>query len=187
MSWLAWNVRGLNKRYKQKEIATYHKENKVKLVGLVETRVKDHNACKISRKIAPGWEFETNYASAVNGRVWILWDSVVYHIKSIQQEAQLLHYNVVSRNQAIDCDMTVVYGYNTIEKRKELCQQLAGISQKESKPWIIWGDFNSLLCPQDRLYGTPVTSIEIKDIVECVQNLMLNELPWKGDYYTWTN
>ncbi|XP_070054703.1 uncharacterized protein [Nicotiana tomentosiformis] len=83
--------------------------------------------------------------------------------------------------------MTVVYGYNTLEKRKELWQQLAGISHKVSKPWIIWGDFNSILCPKDRLYGTAVTNMEIKDFAECVRNLMLNELPWKGDYYTWTN
>ncbi|XP_075091749.1 uncharacterized protein LOC142171925 [Nicotiana tabacum] len=184
---MSWNSEGLNKRYKQKEIAIYLKENKVKLVGIVETRAKEHNASKISRKIAPRWEFETNYASAVSGRVWILWDSAVYHIKSIQQEAQLLHCNMVSRNQAIDRNMTAVYGYNTIEMRKELWQQLAGISQKVSKPWIIWGDFNSILCPQDRLYSTAVTSMEIKDFAECVQNLMLNELPWKGDYYTWAN
>ncbi|XP_019261721.1 PREDICTED: uncharacterized protein LOC109239590 [Nicotiana attenuata] len=92
--------------------------------------VMEHNAVKISRKIAPGWEFENNYASAVNGRVWMLWDSAVYYVKIVQQAAQLIHCNVVSRNQVIDCDMTVVYGYNTIEKRKELWQQLAGISQK---------------------------------------------------------
>ena len=39
MKWFFWNVRGMNKRYKQKKIKLLLK-NKVNLAGLVETRVK---------------------------------------------------------------------------------------------------------------------------------------------------
>ena len=41
MKWLFWNMRGINKRYKQKEIKMLIK-NKVCLAGLVETRVKNN-------------------------------------------------------------------------------------------------------------------------------------------------
>lgn len=40
MSWLVWNVRGTNKRYKQKELSRYVKDNHIKLVGSIETRVE---------------------------------------------------------------------------------------------------------------------------------------------------
>ncbi|XP_070032704.1 uncharacterized protein [Nicotiana tomentosiformis] len=105
----------------------------------------------------------------------------------LKKAAQIIHCSVVSRNQQIECEMTIVYGYNKVEQRRDLWQQLNSLSQTITKPWIIWGNFNSLLSPHDRLKGATVTSYEIKDCTECIQQLMLNELIWKGDYYTWTN
>ncbi|XP_016448119.1 uncharacterized protein LOC107773183 [Nicotiana tabacum] len=49
------------------------------------------------------------------------------------------------------------------------------------------GNFNAMLYTQDRMYGNPVTLNEITDFSNCIHNLLLNELPWKRDYYTWSN
>jgi len=54
MIWLVWNMRGINKRYKQKELAKYLKKNKIKVEELVETRMKEHRAQAIYNKIVPG-------------------------------------------------------------------------------------------------------------------------------------
>ncbi|XP_075103404.1 uncharacterized protein LOC142177991 [Nicotiana tabacum] len=56
-----------------------------------------------------------------------------------------------------------------------------------AKPWLIGGDFNSVLYSQDRIYGNPVTAAETRDYANCVQTLGLNELTWEGEYYTWSN
>ena len=56
-----------------------------------------------------------------------------------------------------------------------------------SDPWLIIGDFNATLSPQDRLDGVPVTLNEIKDFEDCVKDMGITELHWKGNYYTWTN
>lgn len=113
VSWLAWNVRGLNKRYRQKELTRYLRENRVKLAGLIETRVKEHKTYRISNKISPGWGFEANYTHAMTGRIWLPWDNNVYWIKILKNEAQLIQCNVISRNQVIDCDMIMIYGHNS--------------------------------------------------------------------------
>ncbi|XP_059277758.1 uncharacterized protein LOC132031905 [Lycium ferocissimum] len=54
-------------------------------------------------------------------------------------------------------------------------------------PWLICGDFNALLYSQDRLYGNPVQFTEVKEFNDCMQDLSLTELNWRGDYYTWSN
>lgn len=54
MSWLVWNVKGINKKYKQKVLNNYIKENHIKLVGLVETRVKENKVDVISQRISFG-------------------------------------------------------------------------------------------------------------------------------------
>ncbi|KAG5586297.1 hypothetical protein H5410_046731 [Solanum commersonii] len=63
-----------------------------------------------------------------------------------------------------------MYGFNTIEKRKSFWDNLIGISQGVSQPWIKEGDSN-----------------EIKDFTECIQDIQMHELPWRRDYYTWSN
>ncbi|KAK4734020.1 hypothetical protein R3W88_008281 [Solanum pinnatisectum] len=37
------------------------------------------------------------------------------------------------------------------------------------------------------LFRNPVSFAETKDFNECIQEANLTELPWKGDYYTWSN
>lgn len=36
------------------------------------------------------------------------------------------------------------------------------------------------------LFGNPVTTTEVQEFVDYVQNLLLNEITWNGDYYTLT-
>ncbi|KAM3301853.1 hypothetical protein P3S67_016355 [Capsicum chacoense] len=50
-----------------------------------------------------------------------------------------------------------------------------------TKPWLITGDLNAVMSPQDRKYGAPVTYAETRDFLDCVQKLQVNELLWK-DY-----
>ncbi|KAK4736882.1 hypothetical protein R3W88_000579 [Solanum pinnatisectum] len=185
MTWLVWNVRGINKKYKQKELNTCIRENHIKLVGLVETKVKMNKVDAISQRIVSGWSLIHNYASALNGRIWIMWDERVFEVNLLAQGAQYVHCKVLSKDKKIDCCMTVVYGYNTTEQRKALWNDIRSLVS--SQPWLVWGDFNALLHNQDRLYGAPVTRAEIKDFADCVQDLFLNELLWKGEFYSWSN
>ena len=73
IKWLFWDVRGMNKRYKQKEIKLLL-QNKVSLAGLVETRVKRNNVRSVMQGIAPGWKALHNYEDNPNGRIWLIWD-----------------------------------------------------------------------------------------------------------------
>lgn len=84
-----WNIRGLNKRHKQKELSLYPKEKKIKLAGIVETRVKEEKASIILNNVAPSWNAIHKYAYARNGRVWVLWDSTMYDVTVITSHAHL--------------------------------------------------------------------------------------------------
>lgn len=79
-----------------------------------------------------------------------------------------------------------MYGFNSIEQRRELWSSLKALPQT-NHAWLICGDFNTILYSHDRLFGQPVTNAELKDFTECVHDLGLTELAWNGNYYTWTN
>ena len=187
MKWSFWNVRGMNKRYKQKEIKLFLQLNKVSLAGLIETRVKEGNATTTMNGIAPGWKRLHNYNDAANGRIWIIWDDSWYDVQLINSSAQLIHCQVKERSKGFQFNLSVIYGFNTIEQRKSLWTDLNKMAQNVISPWLIIGDFNAVLSPQDRQAGAPVNESEIRDFADCVKTMGIHELQWKGSYYTWRN
>lgn len=124
-----------------------------------------------------------NYNNAMNGRIWILWDDNVYKIDQLTQGSQYIHCHVTSRDKKVECYMTVVYGFNTMDLRKSLWAELRIIAGSIDKPWLIWGDFNALLHCQDRLHEHPITRAKIIDFENCMQDLFLIEVTWKGEQY----
>uniref|UniRef100_M1B958 Endonuclease/exonuclease/phosphatase n=1 Tax=Solanum tuberosum TaxID=4113 RepID=M1B958_SOLTU len=187
MKWVFWNVRGVNKRYKQKELKAYLQTNKISVAGLIETRVNEHNMTATLRGIAPGWGIMHNYNAAVYGRIWVIWDENWYENNIIRCTAQIVHCMIKDRTKGHQIVLTVIYGYNTIEQRKELWLELNTLAQGIAQPWLIAGIFNALLTPQDRLAGAKVSLNEMKDFAECVKDIDVTELQWMEHYYSWTN
>ena len=99
----------------------------------------------------------------------------------------MMHFHISERSKGYQFNLTVVYGFNTIEQRKNLWTDLNLLVQSVTQPWLIIWDFNDLLSSKDRLAGAPVTLKEIRDFAECVKDMGINEIQWKGNYYTWYN
>nr|XP_010312970.1 uncharacterized protein LOC104644590 [Solanum lycopersicum] len=137
--------------------------------------------------IAPGWKRMHNYNDAANGRIWIIWDDSWYDVQQINRSAQLIHCQVKERSKGFQFNFSVIYGFNTIEQRKSLWTDLNKMAQNVISPWLIIGDFNAVLSPQDRQAGAPVNESEIRDFADCVKTMGIHELQWKGSYYTWRN
>lgn len=101
---------------------------------------------------------------------------------------RLLHsYPVQDRSKGHQFLVTVLYRFNTIELRRTLWDELVHIAPGINQPWLIARDFNALLSPQDRQAGAPVTLADTQEFADCVRNIGIHDLPWKGDYYTWKN
>ncbi|XP_019248358.1 PREDICTED: uncharacterized protein LOC109227614 [Nicotiana attenuata] len=73
MIFCSWNIRGLNKPFKQKELKNFLFTNKVVLIGCLETKVKANKAEKVKKKMGNEWEVANDYTQSQNGRIWI-WD-----------------------------------------------------------------------------------------------------------------
>ncbi|XP_075080191.1 uncharacterized protein LOC142165728 [Nicotiana tabacum] len=111
MTWYTWNMRDINKSYKQKELKNYLKTVKIYLVGLVEIRVKQHNAMKILNNIAPGWGFHNNYQEADNGRIWLIWDGYKFSVNLLVVASQMVHRKVTDKTTVTEQLMTIIYWF----------------------------------------------------------------------------
>ncbi|XP_060210949.1 uncharacterized protein LOC132637959 [Lycium barbarum] len=187
MKCLIWNVRGINKRYKQKELKQYLRNNNIKLAGLIKTRVKQGKPNGTLNIIARDWGCSNNYNAASNGRIWIMWDQAFYNITTLVFEAQFLHCLVHDITNTLEWELTVIYGFNTIEITRTLGEGLLNLSLTVSKPWMFCGDFNATLYFVDRRGGNPITVGEVKYFTDCLQQIGASELMWRGEYFTWSN
>lgn len=64
---------------------------------------------------------------------------------------------------------------------------MKGITHLVMEPWIIIGDFNSVMTSADRKEWQPVKVQEVKPFVDCVEACRLQKIKWLGDLFTWCN
>lgn len=58
---MMWNVRGLNSSLKQQEVIRFILQQKVGLVGLVKTKIKNNNFSDIYSRMFQNWSITTNF------------------------------------------------------------------------------------------------------------------------------
>ena len=83
--------------------------------------------------------------------------------------------------------MSFVYGCNTIEGRRGSWEALRHISISIVEPWIVLGDFNTILFAEDIVNGMPVHLNEIIDCQNCITNIGLGQVNRKGRLYSRCN
>jgi len=77
MSIFAWNVRGLNKKERRRDVIQHISKYNPSLVALVETKVKQCKQNRVIKCLPQGWAFCNNYSSSLLGRIWIGWNKNV--------------------------------------------------------------------------------------------------------------
>ncbi|XP_060187475.1 uncharacterized protein LOC132616812 [Lycium barbarum] len=172
--------------FKQRELKEFLKKNKVDLLGCYETKVKQNKASKVQQCFGSGWTYTCNYGSAVNGRIWVMWNAGV-DVLILKESSQTMHCKVKDRNSNFSSFVTFVYGLHTLADRLPLWTQLREINTIVSGPWLVVGDFNSVLTVDDRINGAPVHQGELFDFQDCVDDLGLGILNKSGSTYSWSN
>ncbi|XP_074291904.1 uncharacterized protein LOC141618721 [Silene latifolia] len=82
--------------------------------------------------------------------------------------------------------VTFVYAFNDTQERKSLWSNLCKIKKNIQGPWVICGDFNTVLQPSERLGGSS-TMEEMDDFKACVDECEVMDCPASGSLYTWCN
>ncbi|XP_075077386.1 uncharacterized protein LOC142164109 [Nicotiana tabacum] len=184
MKLVTWNVRGLNKLYKQKEMKEFIKENNIAIIAIVEHRVTELVAKKIKNKIAPQWNWCNNYGTGDRGRIWLLWDPNRVSFTVEVTHVQLIHGQVCILDSKMRFSFTTIYGLHTIGDQRSLWHELRQIENDQARPWLAMRDFNAVLNIEDRINGNQIQESEVKNFKDFMNDCHMAELRSIGAMYT---
>ena len=142
MDFCSYNTRGLNNKI------SFYKDfiasNKIGLVALSETHVKQESASFVCKLVAPRFSWVFNYECHPDGRLWLGWDPNVWNISGIQIHAQHISCQVTSVQQHFTFFASFIYAVNDYVERRLLWNDLILFknSLDENAPWVLSGDFN---------------------------------------------
>ncbi|XP_056688217.1 uncharacterized protein [Spinacia oleracea] len=126
--------------------------------ALIETRVKQAKFKQLSSKFGRYWNWGENYKDNPRGRIWLGWQHLEVDLSILTCHEQFIHYVIRDRSGSVYLYFTAVYGLHTIEARRSLWTSLLQIQASVgSYPWLLSGDFNTILADGDRINGGPVT------------------------------
>ena len=145
----SWNIRGLNEPYKQDEVRSWVRVNRIFLFGLNETRVRPSSGSRITRSLMRGWKSINNYNHHSNGRIWILWDPSVVDIDMIYSTSQVIHVTVLLIQKQISFQVSFIYGLNSYTERLPLWRCIRQTARVMDSPWMLIGDFNAVRYPSE--------------------------------------
>ncbi|XP_070010498.1 uncharacterized protein [Nicotiana sylvestris] len=80
-----------------------------------------------------------------------------------------------------------IYGMHAIQDRKLLWEDMGKTIAGITDPYVLMGDYNTILTNEDRVQGTLVHEFKVKDFKEFIWRNGITELKTVGRKYTWTN
>ncbi|XP_062119222.1 uncharacterized protein LOC133832969 [Humulus lupulus] len=181
---LSWNVRGMNKGNKQRDIRDLCRLNNVGFGALFETKVRHEKTAGIISNSFPNWDYYSS--SVISYIILLIWQSKFVQVQILGEDTQFVHCKFKVSGHNTEFFLTAVYGSNSMLDRKILWDKLAGLGYLNF-PWIVLGDFNAIFSYQDRNGGRPITAKEVYDAQNWLSLGQLDEFRCVGSSYTWSN
>ncbi|XP_062080399.1 uncharacterized protein LOC133785159 [Humulus lupulus] len=158
---------------------------RIGFIGLLKTKVKAAKMGALYLNMFQGWCFTSNFAHHSNGLIIIAWNLNSYAVDIKGGTNQFIHC-LVSSKRGINFAIIVVYALNDSNGRQHLWNDLGIIANDTKPPWIVCGDFNSVLSTKERLEYM-VMPLKWCLFQNCVCDCGLEDVQYNGSYFTCNN
>lgn len=134
----------------------------------------------------PVWCMEHNYDFHDGGKFWVCWDPSLGTVQLPDKGEQFVMVKVKLISIIVFC-ATFVYTSTDAVIRRELWDYMVCTTCNTDIPWLVMGEFNSVIDPHERVGGTQVHPAQIVDFYDCVAITGLMDMKFTGIFLTWSN
>lgn len=87
-----WNIRGLNRLEKQKEVRLYRNKFSFQFFAVLETRIKSTDFRFVPTIFGSNWQHASNITLARNMWILLLWNASEVKVNVLATSDQMMHY-----------------------------------------------------------------------------------------------
>ncbi|KAK4348291.1 hypothetical protein RND71_034630 [Anisodus tanguticus] len=181
-----WNIRGLHGSSKQKEISSLvHGEN-IDLFCVLESKLSPQSLNNFWASKFRNWVVLDNFCTHSAGRIFVIFNPAKIKLHLLDVSPQTIHCNAACSTTSKSFRITFAYGYHSIVARRALWDSFQNYGADPQVPWLVMGDFNTIMNSDERCNMAPITSYDTKDFVNCCNDLGLTDMNSSGCHYTFS-
>ena len=183
ISVLFWNVQGAGSPSFRRIFATLVKSYNPTIVVILEPRISGKKADDFIRKSG----FDRSHrveATGFSGGIWLLWRNF-FDVEIAFNHSQFIHLKISVQN-VIQSWVTAVYASPKSAGRHALWYHLSNIAESMHDPWIMGGDFNSILYAAEKHGGSALSTGICPNFNSWFHANNIVDLQFSGPRYTWT-
>ncbi|PWA79749.1 RNA-directed DNA polymerase, eukaryota, Reverse transcriptase zinc-binding domain protein [Artemisia annua] len=179
---------GMNQSPKQNEVRQVISENQLSICAILESHVSQSRLQELCIKVFKGWDWTSNGSFCSSGtRIVLGWNVDVVDLNVVAMTDQVIHTFIRFREDKKELFCSFVYAHNRYTRRRTLWDNLGLHNQLvRNRPWCILGNFNSALNLEDKVEGSSVVDIAMREFKECVDANELVDINRSGLQFTWT-
>ena len=87
------------------------------------------------------------------GGLWLLWKKEEVEVIMLAATKQEIHATIKVCNSELTWLISAIYASPRLAKRKILWENLSQVALLHTPPWLMLGDFNEILCGNDKMGG----------------------------------
>lgn len=181
---LCWNCRGAASKGFPGLVRDLVSRYKADICFLCEPRVSGRKAKSIVRRC--GWKcVEVVEAVGFSGGLWLCWNDAVVDVEIIEKCNQAMHVRVTILDGMKSFLATFVYASPRLEIRDQLWEFLVNVAMGVNEPWVMGGDFNAYLAPEDKKGGVGPNWRSMRKMQNCMNSCGMVDLGFSGPMFTW--
>ena len=185
MTILSWNCRGLGSSLAVRTLTDKVKARDPLLVFLAETKARESRLKGVRNKIGYTQGI-TVPSDGRSGGLALMWrEGTDIDFKGCSNS----HIDVVVNGVSASTQWraTGFYGNPDARTRFISWQLLEILKEQSTLPWIVFGDFNEILHPGEKIGGLDRDAKQMEDFRECLSRCGLLDLGFFGQHHTWCN
>ncbi|KAF9663050.1 hypothetical protein SADUNF_Sadunf18G0117900 [Salix dunnii] len=168
------------KKKKLRAVKSWINKCHLNMFGLLETKVSQNNLPLVESKLnLQGWKFLSNIFDENPCRIFVGWNSQYFNLSLVHSTAQWVTCEAVFLTTGETLVVTFVYGSNTPAGRKPLWDYIVNAGHLfSSRPWLILGDFNAVMQPEQRSGGDSRWHNYHEDFCMATHQAQITSLPF---------
>ena len=186
MTILFWNVRGIGRPSFLPNFRLLMQQHTPSMVVLVETWVsREKTTTIVSSMGMDSWHLVEPLGFV--GGILLLWNSYVIDFQPLGEGAQGVHGVMEVHSLNISFIFSAIYASPKFYIRRQLWDDLRNMAISIDKPWLLVGDYNDVLCQNEKLGGRRISTSRANLYAETMDSCNLVDLGFCGPKFTWTN